>query len=116
MFCLGFLCLQDLSIVDSWVYLRLQAFRYKDCHYRYDERSNGPKKSGGRVVGEGPQQPTRPQCRFVEELFGWERGHNNQRGPQSWFVQRKKQRRGFADWLLLGGVAQQHKQPRRTGP
>ena len=40
----AFLHLQDLSIVDSWVYLRPQAIRYKDCRYRYDERSNGPKK------------------------------------------------------------------------
>ena len=36
--------LQDLSVVDSWVYLWPQAIRYKDCHYRHDERSNSPKK------------------------------------------------------------------------
>ena len=29
----------------SWVYTRFQALGYKNCHYRYDERSNGPKKS-----------------------------------------------------------------------
>ena len=52
------------------------------------------------------------KSRFVEELFGRKRGHNNQRGRQSWFVQRKKQRRGFADWLLLGGRTT----TRRTGP
>ena len=34
LFRFAFLYLQDLSIVDSWVYLRPQAFRYKDCHYR----------------------------------------------------------------------------------
>ena len=38
-------------LVDSWVYLRLQAFRYKDCHYRYDERSNGPKFPGYLFAG-----------------------------------------------------------------
>ena len=47
-----FLYLQDLSTVDSWVYLRHQAFRYKDCHYRYDERSNEPKKTLLRLVTE----------------------------------------------------------------
>ena len=37
--------LQDLSVVDSWVYLWPQAIKYKDCHYRHDERSNSPKKN-----------------------------------------------------------------------
>ena len=48
LFRFAFLYLQDLSTVDSWVYLRPQAIRYKDCHYRYDERSTGPKKKSWR--------------------------------------------------------------------
>ena len=45
--CVLFCFVPTRPLVDSWVYLRLQAFRYKDCHYRYDERSNGPTKFPG---------------------------------------------------------------------